>query len=444
MKRAPAGSVSVRFPPWLGAAALPIALQVLSGPAPAQVDAAAPPSAVSAQPTTGSAEATGSKANAVYNPTWESQKQARTWFFNVPAPRGQICDRHGEPLAQQRVGWNLALLFPRPFQFQDPGVDAFVAAEARKISALLGREIQVQPGVAQKHYRNRPLLPWILLQNLSVVEQDAIRKAGNSNWELLPFYARHYPNGKLAGHVLGYVGRSGKFQEGPVENNEPLFPDTEGRFGLEKTFDQVLRGEAGQWNVTYNGAGNKASEQISISPVAGKHVITTLDLALQRMAEAALAAGTKRGAMVIMDPQNGDVLALASWPPLDPALFVPAISDADYAGLSGDKNNPLFPRFSMAAYPPGSTFKCFVGLAALASGKLSPADEFDCPPRVPNWGQDLPQLEKRGARDAEFCRGARTVLQHVVLPGRLEAGRRCDYRLRAGAGVRRANRDSHP
>jgi penicillin-binding protein 2 len=359
---------------------------LLAGSAAAQStppEPAPPGSLPSAARIPGNPVASGSSSSApasAYNPTWESQKQARTWVFNVPAPRGQICDRNGEPLVQQRVGSNLGISFPRPFQLQDEEVDAFVAGEARKIGALLGREILVQPGAAQKHYRNRPLLPWILLQNLSAAEQAKVRQANNPKWELLPFYARHYPHGKLAGHVLGYVGRSGKFQDGAVENNEPLFPDTEGRYGLEKTFDQVLRGESGQWNVTYNGAGRKASEQISITPVAGKHVITTLDLSLQRMAEAALASGTKRGAMVIMDPHSGDILAMASWPPLDPSLFVPAISEADYAALSSDKNNPLYPRFSMAAYPPGSTFKCFVGLAALASGKLTPNDEFDCPP----------------------------------------------------------------
>ena len=381
--RASAAFGVVRLAPLWCAAFLP--------PAPLQAQSSKPKSAPAAAEAPASAPLPLSETPApagtpppvsapVYNPTWESQKQARTWVFNVPAPRGQICDRNGEPLVQQRVGGNLALSFPRPFQFQEAELDAFVAAEAGKLGALLGREVLVQPGAAQKHYKNRPLLPWVLLQNLSAAEQHKVRQAKNPNWELLPFYARHYPNGKLAGHVLGYVGRSGRFQDGPVENNEPLFPDTEGRYGLEKTFDQVLRGESGQWNVTYNGAGQKASEQVSITPIAGKHVITTLDLPLQRMCEASLAAGAKRGAMVVMDPQNGDILALASWPPLDPALFVPAISDADYAALSTDKNNPLFPRFSMAAYPPGSTFKCFVGLAALASGKLSPVDEFDCPP----------------------------------------------------------------
>ncbi len=315
-----------------------------------------------------------------FNPTLETQRQARVWAFSVPAPRGQICDRNGEPLAQQRVGYNLALQFPRPLNFTDADLSRFVAAEAAKLGRTLGREISVQPDAAAKHYRNRALLPWVMVQNLSAEEQAKVKAAQNPNWELLPFYARHYPNGKLAGHALGYIGRMGRFQDGPVENNESLWPDTEGREGLEKTFDHLLRGESGQLNVTYNGQGKKASEQVSITPVAGKNVITTLDLALQRSCEAALAAGTKRGAMVVVDPHTGDVLAMASWPPIDPARFVPSISEAEYEALRTDKNEPLFPRFSMAAYPPGSTFKCFVGLAGIASGRILPEDEFECAP----------------------------------------------------------------
>lgn len=314
------------------------------------------------------------------SPTWDTQKQARFWVFNIPAPRGQICDRNGEPLALQRMGYNLALQFPRPFKFTEVEVNAFVAGEAQKLGELLGRPVTTQPGAALKHYRNRPLLPYVLLQNLNAKEQAKIKEAQNGSWEVLPFYARHYPNGTVAGHALGYVGRTGKFQDGPVDNNESLWPDLEGRAGLEQTFDQLLRGESGQMNVTYNGAGKKASEQVSITPIAGKHVITTLDLSLQRSCEAALAAGTKRGAMVVMDPQNGDILAMASWPPINPNQFVPFISDADYGALTKDKNEPLFPRFSMASYPPGSTFKCFVGLAGLASGKISPTEEYECAP----------------------------------------------------------------
>lgn len=325
-------------------------------------------------------DASAEQAPQSINPSWDTQKQARFWVFNVPAPRGQICDRNGEPFALQQIRYNVGLRFPRPFQFTEDQVNAFVAEEAQKLSQALGRTVGVQPGAALKHYKNRPLLPYILAQNLSPQDHSKIKSLQNANWELLPFYARYYPNGKLAGHALGYVGRAGRFQDGPVENNESLWPDLEGREGLEKTFDPFLRGESGQLNVTYNSEGKKSSEQVSIPPVAGKNVITTLDLALQRSCEAALSAGTKRGAMVVMDPQSGDILAMASWPPIDPNQFVPTISEADYDALKKDKNEPLYPRFSLAAYPPGSTFKCFVGLAGLASGKITADDEYECTP----------------------------------------------------------------
>lgn len=334
-------------------------------------------------------------APAGFNPTWDTQKQARFWTFNIPAPRGQICDRNGEPLAQQRMGYNLGLQFPRPFEFSDEQLGTFVTEEARKLGMVIGRQVSPLVAGAVKHYKNRPLLPYLLVQNLNAAELTKVKAAQNANWSLVPFYVRHYPNGKLAGHILGYVGRNGRFQDGPVENNEMLWPDLEGREGLEKTFDQALRGEMGQLNLTFNGAGVKSSEQVSITPIAGKNVITTLDLPLQRSCEAALAAGTKRGAMVIMDPQNGDILAVASWPPLDPNQFVPSISDSDYEALRKDKNEPLFPRFSLASYPPGSTFKCFVGLAGLATGQISPSEEFECSPGFQigdrvfhNWKKD--------------------------------------------------------
>ena len=186
---------AVRLAPlWCAVFLPPVALQAQSPKAkPAPVAAEAAPAPVPALPpeTPGPAGAPPQGPAPAYSPTWESQKQARTWVFNVPAPRGQICDRNGEPLVQQRVGGNLALSFPRPLQFQEGELDAFVAAEARKLGTLLGREITAQPGAAQKHYKNRPLLPWILLQNLSAAEQNKVRQAKNPNWELLPFYARH-------------------------------------------------------------------------------------------------------------------------------------------------------------------------------------------------------------------------------------------------------------
>jgi penicillin-binding protein 2 len=111
-------------------------------------------------------------------------------------------------------------------------------------------------------------------------------------------------------------------------------------------------------------------------------VVTTLDLRLQQMAENALAAKAKRGAIVIIDPNNGDVLALASWPTYDPNLFVPSISPEQLKALQNDPDIPLLPRAYRSSYPPGSTFKVAVGIAALESGAVHPADQYQCVPAI--------------------------------------------------------------
>jgi penicillin-binding protein 2 len=111
-------------------------------------------------------------------------------------------------------------------------------------------------------------------------------------------------------------------------------------------------------------------------------VVTTLDLRLQQLAEKALEAKAKRGAMVIIDPNNGDVLALASWPTYDPNLFVPSISAEQLKALQDDPNIPLLPRAYRSSYPPGSTFKVAVGIAALESHAVYPADQYECVPAI--------------------------------------------------------------
>lgn len=375
-------------------------------------------------------------ANPTYSPTWDTQKQARTWVFTIPPPRGTICDRNGLPLVNQRVAYNLALSFPRPLTFTDTEVTAFVQDEARQLGALLGRTISVRPDAALKHYRSRPLLSWVLVENLSEADQKKVRAAKRDSWDLLAFYARNYPNGSLAGHVLGYVGRTGRFLDSPVENNESLWPDTEGRDGLEKSFENVLRGDAGQLNVTYNGAGKRASEQVTITPVPGKHVITTIDLTLQRLCEQALAAKTKRGAIVMMDPQNGDILAMASWPPMDPNKFVPTIRDADFKALNEDPNAPLIARSFRAAYTPGSTFKCFVGLAGLSAGKLSPNDEFDCPPAMEIGDHVFHNWKKEGTGSLNFAQALEQSCNTWFYQAGMKMGGQVivDYALQLGLG----------
>lgn len=317
--------------------------------------------------------------DAKFEPTWETQKQARTFLLSIPAPRGQIVDRHGSPLAQTRVSYNLGVAFPTPLSFSDREAVLFAQRQVQAAQALLGRPITLLQEQALKHYKNRGVVPYVIAQDLRPAEIEMVQKQAPKDLVLLPIYQRFYPNGSLAGHVIGYAGRSGRVADGPMQNNELLWPDAEGRDGLERTFDGQLQGKVGQFNISFDPNGKKASEQITIPPQPGYNVVTTIDQELQRLCEQTLAKGTKRGALVIIDPNNGEILALASWPTFNPNIFIPRILNEDYEALRTDKNLPLLPRAFQASYPPGSTFKVFVGLAALNSGKVDAHDEFNCP-----------------------------------------------------------------
>ncbi len=314
-----------------------------------------------------------------FTPTWETQKHARTFLLGIPAPRGQIVDRNGEALAQTRVSYNLGISFPTPLTFTDDQALRFAQQEVLRARAIIGRPISLTQDQVLKHYKNRGIVPMIIAQDLKQPELEAFNREKPGNLTLQPLYLRFYPNGPLACHIVGYTGREGKLAEKPMENNDLLWPNAKGAEGLEETFDQQLQGKIGQLNMSFDATGKKASEQISIPPQPGYNVITTLDLNIQRLCEEAMAKAGKRGAIVILDPNTGDVLAMASWPSYNPNLFIPNISQEAYDTLNNDPDKPLYPRAFRATYPPGSTFKVVVGLAALDSGKISADDEFSCP-----------------------------------------------------------------
>ena len=312
-------------------------------------------------------------------PSWDTQKQAGTTILAIPAPRGQIVDRAGNPMAQTRVGYNLCLQFPTPLAFSESEVRTYAERRIAAAQGFLGRPITWTPEQMAKHYKNRGILPMVIAVDLKHSEIDAIKKAKPEGLSLQPTYQRHYPNGKFAGHIIGYAGRSGRALDGPIESNEPMWPGAEGREGLEQSFDDQLQGRAGQYHIVMDASGRRASEQVAIPPQPGYNVVTTIDTRIQKLCESALERGCKRGALVIVNPNNGDILALASWPSFNPNSFVPFISTEAFNSLNNDPNLPLLPRAFRSAYAPGSTFKVIVGLAAMQSGKVDPHDEFSCP-----------------------------------------------------------------
>ncbi|HET6887202.1 MAG TPA: penicillin-binding protein 2 [Candidatus Udaeobacter sp.] len=315
-------------------------------------------------------------------PTFETQKLARTYILDVPAPRGQITDRNGEPLAQNRLSYNLAINFPTPLDFSDAQTLSFAREKIDRTARLIGRKIKISDEAILRHYHNRGIMPMEIAQNLSQLEYEQIKNDPPPGVIARPIYVRVYPNGKVAGQIIGYTGKTGRNPDGIVDNHETLWPETEGREGLEQTFNDMLTGKHGEYKLTFDKDGRKTSEKLITPPEPGYNVVTTLDLRLQQLAEKALEAKAKRGAIVISDPNNGDILALASWPTYDPNLFVPSISAEQLKILQNDPDIPLLPRAYRSSYPPGSTFKIAVGIAALESDAVQPDDRYECVPAI--------------------------------------------------------------
>lgn len=312
-------------------------------------------------------------------PTWETQKQARTWQLDIPAPRGLITDRNGRPLAQSRLSYNLAISFPTPLDMTDDQVLAFARQQATLAKGLLGREITLNERALLDHYRNRGVLPFDIAEDLKPQEMAVVEKGVTPALILRQTYVRFYPENSLAGHLVGYVGRVAPLSLRPIENGDVIFPENEGREGLEQIYDSELRGKPGKLHVTFDAEGRKTSERIAQPPVPGLNVITTLDRDLQALCEEVLAKNARRGAIVLLDPTTGEILALASWPTFDPNMFVPFVDPVRFKAAQEDPAVPLLPRAFRSAYPPGSTFKTFVGLAGLEEDKIEPTTKFGCP-----------------------------------------------------------------
>ncbi len=313
-------------------------------------------------------------------PSWETQKQVAEYALSIPAPRGQITDRNGQPLAQNRVSHNLSIVFPTPLDFTDQQIIQYVEREISLAKTLTSRSINWSTEGAIQHYRNRGVIPFDIATDLSETEVQSLKKNLPDGLTLRATYVRFYPQGQLAGHVVGYTGRTSGSNTKTLQNADLLWPDSEGRDGLELTFDDQLRGKMGQLHLIFDKNGRVTGQNIAVAPEPGYNVVTTLDMDMQRLAEKILQKRCKRGgALVVVDPHTGEVLAMASWPTFNPNDFVPTISQEKFDKLNSDPNIPLLPRAFRSAYPAGSTFKVFVGVAGFESHKLAPDDEFGCP-----------------------------------------------------------------
>jgi len=319
------------------------------------------------------------KANEILGSTLENQPDARTFVLTVPAPRGMILDRNGVPLAQTKIVYYAAINFPTLKAATDAEILVYAHQRIAEANRYAIAKWALDDEVILAHFRNRRWLPLVFSNALSDDQAELLRPHQTKGLLLQPVYMRTYPHKAFASHIIGYVGNRPPRRTGDIESGEELWGAGVGVAGLEASFDEQLTGKPGKINVLFDSSGTKLTEEMIVRPVPGQNVVTTIDFEIQKLCERLLRENVRRGAMVVMEVETGDILGMASNPQYDPNDFIPAISHERYGELSNDPAKPLYARSFRAAYPPASTFKVPVALAALESGKVSMDTVYSCP-----------------------------------------------------------------
>ena len=287
----------------------------------------------------------------------------------IPPVRGTIFDRNGVVLAQNYPVLTLEVV---PDQVEDMGG---LLDELGKIVTLNERDLKL----FAKQLRERPRFESLTLRTHLTDEEAARFALVRHRWngaELRARLQRHYPQGTLAVHAIGYVGRINEDEMETIDRNAYRGTQHIGKLGIEQNYEDTLLGQVGFKKVETDAHGRESRVLERIAPVAGKHLHLNLDARMQAIAEQAL--GNFKGVAIAMNPKTGAVLTFASTPTYDPNPFVNGIDPASYAALRDSKDKPLLNRALNGQYAPGSTIKSFLGLAALGAGE-SPAKQITCP-----------------------------------------------------------------
>jgi penicillin-binding protein 2 len=288
----------------------------------------------------------------------------------LPPARGRIFDRHGVTLARNSPTYRV-LVIPE----QTENMRATLDALARLIPLP---EARIQEVIAESSRRRR-FMPIMVRGDLNWTEVSrvAIHAPDLPGVALDAGLLRDYPAGQITAHALGYVG--------PVSvrelNGDPLLELPEfrtGKNGIEKVYDQALRGRAGLSRFEVNALGREIKELYRHDGEPGHDLTLTLDLDLQRYVHQRLSSELSASA-VVLDVHSGDVLALVSVPGFDPAGFTGGLSNESWRELTTNPKTPLVNKAIAGQYPPGSTFKMIVALAALEGGVGGPDQEVYCP-----------------------------------------------------------------
>lgn len=304
--------------------------------------------------------------------------------------RGLIMDRHGEVLARNYSAYTLEIT---PAKVKD--MDATLTR--------LGRLVEIDPKDLKRFRKlvgeSSSFAGIPIRTRLS--DEEVARFAANryrfQGVDLNGRLFRQYPLGEVAAQVVGYIGRINEKELDALDESDEAAnyrgTDHIGKSGIEKSYEAQLHGESGYEQVEVDAGGHAVRTLARTAPISGSDLVLTLDLKLQQVAERAF--GTRRGALVAIEPGSGDVLAYVSSPSFDPNLFIDGIDIQSWEALNNSPDRPMVNRPINGVYPPGSTFKPFMALAALTTGKRTTGQTiFD--PGYFNFGGHTFRDDKKG------------------------------------------------
>jgi penicillin-binding protein 2 len=326
---------------------------------------------------------------------FNSELADRNRIKTVPllAPRGKILDRDGRVIVDNHSAFALTLS-------RETLRPEHIAAIADGLQNIKADEIRALVARAESR-RVAKYVPVVIKQDLTQAELAFVESHLDADtfpeMDLVSKQSRLYPHGGFAAHVIGYVGEVSELELNSSEFAKYSQGEIVGKEGLERQYNDQLMGVNGQLREVVDSLGRERQKVEKIDFTPGNNLQLTLDLDLQSVGE--LAMEGRRGALVALDPRNGEVLAMVSRPAFDPNVFTGRIRAADWNELVNNPESPLMNRAIQAQFAPGSTFKTIVSIAGLETGLLEPSTSVHCPGGATFYGHYFRCDEVHGTVD---------------------------------------------
>ncbi|WP_058535313.1 penicillin-binding protein 2 [Legionella saoudiensis] len=316
----------------------------------------------------------------------------------IAPPRGVILDRNGVLLAENIPVYVLEII---PEHVKDINK---TIKQLRKLLPSITEDDEISFNRARKQNRSFMPIPIKLKLTQEEVALFAINQYHFPGVSIKARLMRHYPLGEITAHVLGYVGRINLQELKTVDPTNYRATNFIGKAGIEKYYEDILHGTVGYQMVETDVSGRTLRVIDKMNPHSGAKLYLSIDIRLQKAAYEALQG--KRGAAVVINSKNGEVLAMVSSPSFDPNIFVSGVSSKDYKALSNTLQRPLFNRAVRGVYPPASTIKPFVGLAGLDKGFITTSSTIYDPGKykLPNSSHIYRDWKKGGHGMINFKR----------------------------------------